>query len=289
MQSSLGEAKLQGLSNLLGDILLAVTSLVGILAFFYPFILPQAAAGNEGLAHQQDAPLVFVIVATLCLGIIFLELEHGGLSTRLIALLGILVAINASLRALDLALPVFNVGGFSPIFFLLIICGYGFGARFGFLLGALTMVVSALITGGIGPWLPYQMLTAGWVGMSAGWFQPKRRVRDWAVDHIHTRMQMGVLIGLGIFWGMAFGAIMNLFFWPFTGGGLPWNTGEGVLEGVRRYLAFYIVTSLWWDLGRSIGNVVLLIALGQPVLRLFRRFEHRFTLELVAPGQDREL
>ncbi len=35
-------------------------------------------------------------------------------------------------------------------------------------MGVYTIVVSALITGGVGPWLPYQMLVTGWVGMSAG-------------------------------------------------------------------------------------------------------------------------
>ncbi|MSP11943.1 MAG: ECF transporter S component [Chloroflexi bacterium] len=287
--TSIAGSNLQRLSDLLGDMLFVLTSVVGLLAFLYPFILPQAVAGNEGLAHQQDAPLIFVMIATLCLGMIFLELEHGGLTARLTALLGILVAINASLRALDLALPIFNIGGFSPIFFLFIICGYAFGARFGFLLGALTMALSALITGGIGPWLPYQMLAAGWVGMSSGWFRPKSQVGRRGDNHSRAKLEIWLLVGLGLFWGIAFGAIMNLFFWPFTGGGLPAEysqqaPGEGILEGMRRYTAFYVVTSLWWDLGRSVGNAILLLALGQPVLRLLRRFQHRFTLEVVTPG-----
>ena len=50
----------------------------------------------------------------------------------------------------------------------LILGGYVFGARFGFLFGAFALLVSALITGGVGPWLPYQMFAAGWMGLSAG-------------------------------------------------------------------------------------------------------------------------
>ena len=33
-------------------------------------------------------------------------------------------------------------------------------------MGALTLFTSAIITGGVGPWLPGQMFVAGWVGMS---------------------------------------------------------------------------------------------------------------------------
>ena len=43
------------------------------------------------------------------------------------------------------------------------------GPSFGFASGALTMLLSAVLTAGLGPWLPYQMLAAGWVGMGAGY------------------------------------------------------------------------------------------------------------------------
>jgi energy-coupling factor transport system substrate-specific component len=36
------------------------------------------------------------------------------------------------------------------------------------------------------------------------------------------------------------------------------------------------VTSLWWDLARAVGNVLLLLLLAAPMLRLLRRFERRF-------------
>ena len=42
------------------------------------------------------------------------------------------------------------------------------GSRLGFMMGALTMLVSGPLTaGGIGPWTPYQMMAAGWVGLGA--------------------------------------------------------------------------------------------------------------------------
>ena len=45
---------------------------------------------------------------------------------------------------------------------------------FGFVLGATTLFASALVTGGVGPWLPFQMLGAAWVGWGAGMLPPLR-------------------------------------------------------------------------------------------------------------------
>jgi energy-coupling factor transport system substrate-specific component len=49
-----------------------------------------------------------------------------------------------------------------------------------------------------------------------------------------------------------------------------------------RYGVFYLTTSLWWDAGRGIGNVLLLLLLGAPVLRLLRRFHDRFHFTTLA-------
>ena len=79
-----------------------------------------------------------------------------------IALLGMLAACAGLLRLIDLP------GGGSGIFFLIVLAGAAFGPRFGLLLGLCAMAVSAIITGGIGPWLPFQMLALGWMGAGAG-------------------------------------------------------------------------------------------------------------------------
>jgi energy-coupling factor transport system substrate-specific component len=89
---------------------------------------------------------------------------------------------------------------------------------------------------------------------------------------------------------MAFGIIMNIWFWPFVfspaqsmrmgTSGLYWQHGMAPLEILKRYTAFYLVTSSWWDAARAIGNALLIAFLGLPVLRLLRRFGRRFTFEL---------
>ena len=112
--------------------------LVGLSSLLAPFILPQAR--NT-------------------------ETQSSVLDNKMIAFLGVLISINAGLRFLENAIP--GPAGFSPTFFLIILVGYFFGSRIGFLMGAMTMFVSGLITGGIGPWLPGQMITAGWVGQTA--------------------------------------------------------------------------------------------------------------------------
>ena len=45
---------------------------------------------------------------------------------------------------------------------------------------------------------------------------------------------------------------------------------------LRSYALYYLVTSLAWDLGRSFGNLLLIVALGSPTLRALRRFQQRF-------------
>ena len=187
----------------------ALSAVIGVAAFAYPFVLPQIA-GRQADAHAADAPLLTVILLAAGLAVLLLEVQGQAVSAKVVAALGVLVAVTAVLRFIEVFFPV--PGGFSPIFAPIILAGYVFGARFGFLLGTMSLLVSALVTGAIGPWLPYQMFTAGWVGLTAGWLPHPR----------NERWQIALLAAFGILWGLLFGAIMNLYFWPFVsdGGGV---------------------------------------------------------------------
>ena len=236
--------------------LLAAVSLLGVVAFVWPFLLHGDAAAAQ--AHAGDAPWVFIAMLPLLLAVVLAELSEGALDAKAVAVLGILAACGAALRV-----PSPGVAGFEPVFFLLIPAGRVLGRGFGFVLGALTLAVSALVTGGVGPWLPFQMFGAAWIGFGAGCLPPAR-----------GRREIGLLAAYAAVAGLAYGALLNLWFWPFGAGGasqLSFVPGGGVLANLHRYLLFDLTTSLGFDLPRAATTVVLVLVLGRPVLAALRR------------------
>lgn len=252
-------------------VLVAVASLVGVAAFLFPFLVPVLQPNAEERARSGDAPILFAVVTLLSLAAIAYELDPGrgrmgGMSaSKLVALLGVLIAANAALRLI----PTFL--GASPLFALIILVGAVFGPVFGFQMGALTLLVSAFLTGGIGPWLPFQMLGAGWVGLMAGLLP---RPAD-------PRRRLLILALYGVVAGFAYGAILNLWSWPFAAPGadadlgLYWSPSLSAVEALQHYARFYLVTSLWYDAFRALANAALILIVGAPILRtLDRSLDH---------------
>ena len=260
----------------------------GVLVLLYPFFLPthlQPVGFDNAWAGQM--PMMMTFLLGLCLLVLLFESQGPMVNTKLIALLGILVAINSALRFIDIAIP--GPGGFTPIFFLIILVGYVFGGRVGFLMGALTLLVSALVTGGVGPWLPAQMFTAGWVGLSTSLLRPLIRAlstRQGKSQHPSKSVELLVLCIFGLVWGFMYGAIMNLWQWPFIAGpqDQSFMAGSGIQVTLQHYLAFYLVTSLIWDAAAALGNVFLILAFGLPALRALRRFKQRFEFTYTPDG-----
>lgn len=245
-------------------VLLIVTNLLGAVAFAWPFLLPAAAGGDA--AHQVDAPWI-LLGLLLCLGsLLFVELGRGGLGPKAVALIGVLGAAMVALR-----LPGF-VAGFSAMFIVVLVAGNAFGPSFGFVLGAIGTFASGMFVGGFGPWLPFQMVAVGWVGMGAGSLP---RPKDW-------RVRIGALAFYGFVAGFAFGVIMNLWSWPYLAGSsaVGWVPELGPAENLRHYAAYYLATSLGWDTFRAVGNLVLVLVLGRPLLGALDRAARRMHLEL---------
>lgn len=240
---------------------LGLASAAGLAMFFWPLYLPPPA---ESLAHRTDAPLVFLLVLPVVIGIVLAELTSGGLDAKALAMLGVLSAVNAALRALGT-----GTAGIETVFFLLVLAGRVFGPGFGFVLGCTSMFASALLTAGVGPWLPFQMLAAGWVGLGAGLLP--RRVRG--------RWEIGMLAGYGLLAGYGYGLLMNMWFWPFSLGTdtqLSFVAGAPVLENLHRFLTFTVVTSsLGWDTGRAATTLVAILLAGPAVLGALRRAARR--------------
>jgi len=92
----------------------------------------------------------------------FLLFEGRKPQARELVLLAALCALGVAGRAVLFMLPQFK-----PVLALAILSGIAFGGETGFLVGAMTMLVSNMLFSQ-GPWTPWQMFAAGIVGFLAG-------------------------------------------------------------------------------------------------------------------------
>ena len=240
---------------------LALTAVfaVGIAAFGWPFLVEPGSALDS--SHSGDAPFVFVVLVPLLAAVVLAELTSGGMDAKAVAMLGMLAAVGGALRALG---P--GTAGLEPTFVVIVLGGRVFGRGFGFVLGAVTLFVGALVTGGVGPWLPFQMLAAGWVGFFAGTLPPVR-----------GRAEVLVVAAYAAVVSLLFGLVMNLWFWPFASYGpeVSYVAGDSFAANGGRYLLFYLTTSLPWDLGRALLCLLVILLAGTSLLRALRRAARR--------------
>lgn len=235
-------------------LVIVLGSLAGLLAVAWPLLMRTDAT--------VDPSLVFVAALPVVLLVMLAEVAAGRLDARALAMLGVLSGLGAAVRPLGA-----GTAGVETVFVLLILGGRVFGPGFGFVQGATTLFASALLTGGVGPWLPFQMLAAAWVGLGAGLLPP-----------IRGRGEIVMLVSYGAVASVAFGLAMDLWSWPFTlglGTDLSYVPGAPLLDNLHRFAVFALTTSLGWDIGRAITTGVLLLLVGAPVLAALRRAARR--------------
>jgi len=232
------------------------TSVVGLLAFVWPLLAPR---GSEILAHASDAPLLFGLLVPLLLALTLSLVGEGAMGAKAIALLGVLAATSAALRALGA-----GIAGLEPIWIVIVLGAYALGAGFGFVLGPVCILASALLTGGVGPWLPFQMIAAAWVGLGAGVL----------AGRLPARAEIPLLAAYSTVAAVAYGWMLNLWFWP-TATGLPealsFVPGAGPMTNVSHWFVFNMTTSLGYDLPRAALTCVAILLVGRRVLAALRR------------------
>ncbi|MFF7649439.1 ECF transporter S component [Streptomyces sp. NPDC007983] len=245
---------------------LALVSATGAAAFAWPLFAP---AHSGVAAHAADAPWLFAALLPLLLAVVVATIADTGLDAKAIAMIGVLAAAGAALRPLGA-----GTAGIEPMFFLMVLSGRVLGPGFGFVLGAVTMFASALLTGGVGPWMPYQMLAMGWVALGAGALPGAGRLRG--------RRELALLAAYGAVASVAYGAAMNLQGWTLTQGmssGISYVPGDAVGANLTRFVAYCLATSLGWDLPRAVVTVALTLTLGGPILGALRRATRRAAFE----------
>jgi len=256
-------------------ILLALGSLLGAISFSWPLYLPE----SNFFFFQPDSARAFaILIALIGICVVSLDISQGALDSKAVALLGVLAALIAALRLVGA-----GAIGIEPMWFLLIISGYVFGANFGFALGVISMGVSALMTGGVGPWLPFQMLAAGWIGLFAGVIGSFTRT-------LNHRTQRLILILVGIFSSLSFGVLMDLQLWPWIAGTdlqLSFVPGSPVIENLQRFIAFHFATALAWDLPRAITTSILIALTSIPITKSLQRA--KLKLNFTSHGMEQKV
>lgn len=241
-------------------ILVTLASFIAFLAFTWPLYLPESLLG---FTLTQDRYWIFFLFIPIALIALAIEINRGAIDIKAIALLAVLAALAASLRQIGA-----GAVGIEPMWFLIILAARVFGPSFGFALGAIAMSLSALLTGGIGPWLPFQIMAASWIGLLAGCLP--RALRG--------RVEIVLLMLVSLLSGMSFGLLMDLQLWPWIVGSdtsLSFQPGAAISENFNRFLTFHFLTAMAWDIPRSILTAILVWITGRPVINALRRTQRK--------------
>ena len=177
-----------------------------------------------------------------------------------VALLGVLAGVNTVVRLLGA-----GVAGMETAFALIILAGYVLGSRFGFLLGLTSILSSALISGGVGPWLPFQIIAAALVGAGAG-LVPKPN---------SPKIRLVWLSGFAVLASFFYGIFLTAFTWPLFVGpntSLSFLEGGSLGENVIRFIQFELVSGGFiWDTGRAVTTVALIALTGKALMATLER------------------
>ncbi|MFM6978205.1 MAG: ECF transporter S component [Micrococcales bacterium] len=235
--------------RVLSAIAISIAGLSSLLMFSWPLFIATNNQ-NENILAQS----VFIALMPIIIVLTLVEFATGEIGSRQLAVLGVLTAVNAVIRLLGA-----GTAGIETAFFLIIIGGYVFRSSFGFILGSTSIFVSALLGAGVGPWLPFQMMAAGLVGLAAGALPRFKK----------TLPQIVVLIVFAILASFIYGALMTLWNWPFLAGNessVSYIGGATLLTNLNQFIKYEIVTGgLLWDAGRAVTTSIL-IALTAPAL-----------------------
>ena len=240
---------------------LFVISLLALAAFAWPLFVPALPASSQAAIPGMILLLLPILILLAGLG-----LEGVVSGPKQLALLATLASLAAATR-----IATGGVGGFELIFVMVILGGRAFGARFGFLLGAMSIAASSLFFGGLGPWTAFQMFAVGWVGAGAGLIASRAR----AMDARARRREVLALGFYAFFASYVFGLIMNLWFWPFATGptsSISYDPAADLGQNLASFFFYSLASStLTWDSVRALTTAIVILVIGQPVLSILRR------------------
>ena len=214
----------------------------------------------ENPLYNINWALLSALVVGLSILAFFWRFDHAGATSKEIALIATLASLAAVSR-----IPFAAIMSVQPTTFIVMITGYVFGTRTGFMVGAIAALVSNFFLGQ-GPWTPWQMFCWGLCGVSAGFLGRKKE----------EFKLLPFLLLCGI-WGYLFGWIMNL--WHWLGFVFPLT--------FKTFIVTYI-TSFPFDTLHAVGNVVFSLLLGKSFYQVLIRFRKKFFVQYMRLVCDNE-
>ena len=182
----------------------------------------------------------------------FLTFESRRPQAREVLIIAVLTAIAVAGRA-----AFFMVPSFKPVMAFVIISAVCFGAESGFLVGALSMLVSNMLFGQ-GPWTPWQMFSMGIIGFLAGILFQK----GW----LKARKVSLCIFG---FWAALFiyGGIMN-----------PVSLLMSSYAITKMNLLAIYISGLPVDMVHGAATVIFLLLASKPMIEKLERIKIKYGL-----------
>lgn len=203
-----------------------------VLRVALPFLVMPALVLLGAMVFRSSQHLV-ISLGMACMALLFFltGFEKRKTGGRRMVIVSVMTALCIVGRFIPL---------FKPITALTVITAMYLGGEAGFLVGALSALLSNFYFGQ-GPWTAFQMLAWGFIGLIAGWMaKPLKKHRP-------------LLLIFGVLAGMAYSLIMDVWNVLWYAGGLDWSL----------YTAS-VATALPHTILYAVSNFVFLFFLARP-------------------------
>ena len=213
-------------------------------------MLTNMSASSSGAINTPIFSITMVIFLIIFLAgliyVVFKMYEQKKPPVESIVLIAVLTALATVGRLILMSIPAVNLASF-----IIIMVGVVFGKEEGFLVGALTALVSGLFMG-MGYWVLFQMLAWGLMGATAGLLASR-------FDN------MGFRIAFGHLWGLFYGWITDVSAIFYSGTALE----------ISPIIALYL-NGFTYDLTHGVTNAVLLVVLYDWFKKMFTRAKVKY-------------
>jgi len=213
-------------------------------------IIPAVIVVGMVVLDNKQYDIISIVLAFVACVPFFISFECKRVGSRELVVIAVMVALSVVSRLIFAPIPAFK-----PISAIVIIAGIAFGMESGFMVGALSAILSNIYFGQ-GPWTPFQMLAWGIVGLLAGLLF-RRNIKPSYI----------MLIVIAIIGGVLYSLLLDI--WTVLSVGQVWSFDR---------FGAVIMTSLPF-MGMCVASyIVFLLLLARPMTTAITRIKLKYGL-----------